>query len=665
MTPSHVLAPVAAILVLALVACGKPSNPSGGSQGAPEAQPPQEPAGPSPNPAPASTPPPGTLALDTGEATFGVTPVAGSSAFAATLATQNQAATTPGTLGLSLELFGADDMTHPLFLADPAPFYRTPAKATTSIASGTPDELVVYVTRIELTTVTDEELAKQEKKGDKEDGGPVSLKEQHVARFTSLSEEKKAALTALVGKVYEGMDAFMAAVIGATGLTGDELKTIMEPVKGELAAASTSDGSKTATLFANDAGAPMKMANGQVDLAALFADGKTTFAVKPGTYNTVRIQYLTKAQVKGCVRMNFECRSGAAGTNNTCAALPTADVPGSQGVAGSPPVSSHLYCTRAAKAPYVAGTQNSDFEVLSGSPNPELMDFPLTERPDKWETEKSFTIDYRVAAPVTVKAGDKIDLSLVVDLNRMLRYYNRGRQDQGITGDAPKDKAYFFTTVFRESTFAFIGKPGRIYGYEMFARVCGTSESADFTNAKCSTSGKPLTSTDLESVPFWMTIITAADGKPLTLITQPDDDNDLTITKGTIREITRCPSDRRDDNTQIAAADLATRPKGWLRGDATDATRAVIHYGLCGRDPDGKAGSSEADYALPQAFGRYIGFPKDLEVVPPLADGPGVADVFANDASSITGVRLRAESYDPSNGSHNFREGVLTIKRRL
>ena len=68
-------------------------------------------------------------------------------------------------------------------------------------------------------------------------------------------------------------------------------------------------------------------------------------------------------------------------------------------------------------------------------------------------------------ASITVKAGDAVQLTILVDLSRMLCFYD-GHYGQGVSPSDPADKAFFYSySVFGESVAAFFGDAGSIQGY--------------------------------------------------------------------------------------------------------------------------------------------------------------------------------------------------------
>jgi hypothetical protein len=349
------------------------------------------------------------------------------------------------------------------------------------------------------------------------------------------------------------------------------------------------------------------------------------------------VTYASKAQIKGCVRMKYKCMEYSQ-SGSTCQVNgSTANVPGLSDTSGQ--AAPLEYCTQAGKSPYVAGTQNSDFLNKS----PELMDFPLDLPNSNWPNNEDISMEYALDKPVELKPETPAKLTLAVDLNRMLRYYNRGRQDQSVNPGAPMNKAFFFTTVFADSTHVFVGAPGRIYGYEMIARVCPNGETYDAGTGICSGNNGFHT-----SVPFWMTLITGSNGGPVKMIMMPDDDNDYTITKGSDRDAVRCAID----------ASLNDPRKPWVRVTNGSST-AEIHYALCDNEDNSTP-------LKPGPHGHLSGFPIDLDSATVVPGATSIADSPANsDPNYLQGVTIYTNQRQKASTTGNVHYGKVVIMRRL
>ena len=561
---------------------------------------------------------------------------------AAQVEANNNSNATAGNLALniSFDLQGSvQPEASPLELTSTPEKYRTPILPSFSIGSGAPDELILYVKRIKLT--------KSDGKDPKEsDGvsGPVSFKQNHPALFP---EEYRTIIEGMVGKEYPSLDDLLSAAITA-GVPEDAVKSSVGNNTGELPVGASPSGtdanaSTVAVLFESEEGKPVKIANGAVDLSALASDaanGVAKFEIPEGEYDTLEILYRTKAEVKGCVKMLYECRRSPGETPQCEDTLPEDNIPGNKDLVG--PVKSKMltYCTQSAKSVFADDSQNSDFL----NKEPELMDFALgiDDKGDWKNPNHSFSASYRLPEALVIKADAEVPrLTLLVDMNRMLRFYNRGRVDSGPNPAMSKTRAYFFTSIFPDNSYAFIGVPGKIYGFEMQANACRESSNDPAEQSSLQGAYDPATgkcndgSTPAGRVPFWMTIITAGNGAPLYAITSPDDDNDLTITKGNVSAFKQCPGNEA--------------PKKWVEAEAATSPQTVsIRYGLC-------------DHAKQEMgpSGVYKHFPASLEDIPimdssiPLGDG------------NITGVKIETNARHPETGKETIYKGVVKVGRRL
>jgi len=580
---------------------------------------------------------------------FGVSAVAAQGDFLAALTESNKdASTEPGNLALSLGLTGFEsgyeDNVYTEFNLNSSGNYRTPSLPGFSIASAAPDEMHIYVKKITLSyRASGQTEDGGNKKGDDGMQGPKSLKANHVALFPNLNDTQKAAVEALVGQEFADLDSFGEAVEQASGVDMEELGNIFESRMDELSVGvepsvtSPVEAPAVVDLFVDEVGKPIKLVNGTADLSALAAatnGGAAQFEVPEGKYNTLTISYANKAKVKGCVKMLYECRGGDHCTENK----PDEDIPGTSGVAGDPRQVLLTYCTQADDSLYSGKkTQNKDFLDKA----PELMDFPLEFHDASKPLPETKTISYALPSDIELLAGEGAGrITLLVDLNRMLRYYNRGRPNQSFSTNGPTDRSYFFTSIFAESTYAFIGKPGRIYGFEMRTKAC-ESEKKDKDGNSVTVAGVYNSSTErcadgtepTGQVPFWMTIITSPSGSPLHMLTSPDDDNDLTITKGSITAFRRCPEQGQ------------TVP--WVQADANSNPQTVsLLFGLC--ENDNGLGSN----------GRYIGFPAALDGIPVIAPNVPLGD------GNISGLRIKSTGKPPEGGYFIY-EGPVVVTRRL
>ncbi len=232
------------------------------------------------------------------------------------------------------------------------------------------------------------------------------------------------------------------------------------------------------------------------------AGGKfATVVAQVGAFTKMTVTFGRKAKIKGCVTGNYSAST----------------------ITGS-----HTYCTQAAKSMYQSsgGGTAADFEDKTA----EEMDFDLLQiGSSSAGGSDDLAVDFPVKNSVTIAEGQETPLTLVIDTNRLLRFYNLGRTDQGPNPGSPTTKAYFFSSVFEKSVFAFAGQAGGIQGYQWIAHGCLNIETANIpTNYICtSTSGA-----DSGTVGGWLTIITDPDGVPMGTNFMPDDDNALVLLKG-------------------------------------------------------------------------------------------------------------------------------------
>lgn len=133
--------------------------------------------------------------------------------------------------------------------------------------------------------------------------------------------------------------------------------------------------------------------------------------------------------------------------------------------------------------------------------------------------------DIEVGTSVTyeIKTGDTPVLTILFDLNRMLRFYNglNLEHEGGVNPPDPADKAYFFShSIFGGSVACFFGLAGEIQGYE-------TVYAAYDINTPIG-NGLPC------AIRGWMTLIYDANGNFISGSLIGNDDNALTVAKGSI-----------------------------------------------------------------------------------------------------------------------------------
>jgi hypothetical protein len=180
-------------------------------------------------------------------------------------------------------------------------------------------------------------------------------------------------------------------------------------------------------------------------------------------------------------------------------------------------------------AAFDSGPAESTSICLQGSANGEAMTI----------TPTNYTFD---------TAGPAPSLTILVDLSRVLRFYNGCNLSHsgGVNGNDPANKAYFFChSVFGASIAAFFGTPGQIQGY---------ASVYNCTNGNC-------------GVKAWMTIICNPAGQIISGILIGNDDNDFTIAKGYITTVTG--TNPIDFHYALSNVDITGFSKGSALKDST------------------------------------------------------------------------------------------------
>lgn len=222
-------------------------------------------------------------------------------------------------------------------------------------------------------------------------------------------------------------------------------------------------------------------------------------------YKNVKIEFLRRAKIKGCVSANFS------------------EAETKDGIEGK-----HTYCTQKGKSTFDnENTQNIDFEKTVS----ELMDIDLKMLSGQTSNrDESFTITYPIKEGITLTPNTKTTLTVLFDLNRFLRYFNNGRIDnQAPNFNAPNGSSYFYTLDLKQDNvaYAFVGEVGSIYGYRSVLEGCTHLPMP--TNRVCSTIKQTLG--------FWMTSVYDKNNQHIKTTFMPDDDNALTTIKGSTDNI--------------------------------------------------------------------------------------------------------------------------------
>jgi hypothetical protein len=134
------------------------------------------------------------------------------------------------------------------------------------------------------------------------------------------------------------------------------------------------------------------------------------------------------------------------------------------------------------------------------------------------------TVQYAFGSDLKLLPGQSTRLTLLVDANRLLRFETSIRDDARSVKDGwPKTRPYFYSTTFRDSSFAFLGEPGEIRGYKWGAYAC---------------EGAPATCKGASGAFYiegWLTTLARKGTAPFFTHFMPDDDSTLTTVKGTNR----------------------------------------------------------------------------------------------------------------------------------
>lgn len=243
-----------------------------------------------------------------------------------------------------------------------------------------------------------------------------------------------------------------------------------------------------------------------------------TLDVDENTYTSVSIYYKRRAQMKGCVTgYFFETWNGSSSV-----------------------VEPSTFCTQSSLSFFdkTGGGAYTAFEDKTA----ELMDIDLAG--PQGNKEGSFPgsasdldpnevvrIEFPIPGGIKIDAASTAQLTLVIDTNRMLRFFSNHHSGivnngtaKGPGPDTVTDKSYFFSTVFKTSQFFFVGRPGNIQGYEMITLPCSNKTAEDIA-AFANPADYACTNSDETELSAWMTVIEDPDGKILSAKIVPDDDN--------------------------------------------------------------------------------------------------------------------------------------------
>jgi len=352
---------------------------------------------------------------------------------------------------------------------------------SSSIVSGMPEEMTIYIKSIKLDSQDDEigEVSIFEDKN----GKPVKINNGKVdisSLFQANIESKECFYSDNEFIIYNDIEAI-----------------VLNENNGTVIIKSYHIGDNNETIF-----------DDTITEANCSVTDSQSISIPEGVYDSIRIEYFRRAKIKGCVDGVFE----PYGTKD--------------GIAGY-----HKYCTKYGKSTFEGiNTQNSDFE----SNISQLMDIDLLVTNEGVTTDRTKTFDilYDIKGDIELKKGSTNDLTILFDLNRMLRYFNDGRIDnQPVNPNSPVDMTYFFTMDIRDVSYAFIGKVGKIYGYKMTLEGCTIEDAPDNGTHICPDN------IDKNIVSLWMTSIYDQDNNHISTNFMPDDDDAWTVIKGSTNDI--------------------------------------------------------------------------------------------------------------------------------
>jgi hypothetical protein len=344
---------------------------------------------------------------------------------------------------------------------------------SSSIASGSPDDLKLYIKSIKLSNSED----------DQEDE-------------TIFSDSTGKAITIHSGKV-DISSLFEATVVPEACTLTNEERFVFENTN--VIAFNENNGSVVLRAFEEEN-------NGSITLNEIVSTitcphaSSAQIQVAAKTYSNIKIEFIRRAKIKGCVTATFSSTGTKAG------------------IAGK-----HTYCTQTGKSTFDnSDTTNDDFEKNTS----QVMDIDLKvltgRTTDKTE---SFSITYPIVDGITLTEGSTSSLTMLFDLNRMLRYFNNGRIDnQAPNPSAPNTFTYFYTLDLERDNvaYAFVGKAGSIFGYKSVLEAC---DDLPMPVDRVCTSVE-------NTVGLWMTSVYDKNDKHIKTTFMPDDDNAFTAIKG-------------------------------------------------------------------------------------------------------------------------------------
>ncbi|HTL35016.1 MAG TPA: hypothetical protein VL326_17935 [Kofleriaceae bacterium] len=264
-------------------------------------------------------------------------------------------------------------------------------------------------------------------------------------------------------------------------------------------------------------GIEITLTNGTVDLAAA---GIELNRIPVGHYKGIHFFFGRVAKLKGCVSGTFDAMAAVSGTYNGATYTTDALTAGT-----------HQFCTIASKSviEHYNGTETPSGPVgtdaeYEAQATPEDVEFDVgTGFRLQSGSYPSSAADVRAASSgidavseFDVDADTPVQLTLVVDMNRLLQFwpnitFNGNAQFQPPQPQAyPVGTSYFYSDGFLRSIGLFVGQPGSVEGYQLNSEIC--------QDVVACSSGAPR---DLSR--GWMTLIRDANGKIGAGMLAPDD----------------------------------------------------------------------------------------------------------------------------------------------
>jgi hypothetical protein len=282
------------------------------------------------------------------------------------------------------------------------------------------------------------------------------------------------------------------------------------------------NGANGALLFGTEDGSgpgtEITLTNGTVDLAAA---GLQLNPIPAGHYSRINIWPSRAVKMKGCVTGTFNAVSAMSGPYNGATYTTDALTAGT-----------HTFCTIASKsllnfengtaAPTGPVGTDAEFEAQT---TPEEIEVDMGEGgPNIAGAYASSAADVRAAvgnidvfSEFDVDATNPVQLTLVIDLNRMLRFWPNIAVSAGTPNFQPPQPqgyppgtSYFYTSGFTQALALFTGTPGSIEGYQLNSEIC--------QDLSC-VPGSPPDSLSRE----WMTLIRDSSGAIGAGMVTPDD----------------------------------------------------------------------------------------------------------------------------------------------